>query len=234
MYLSKLILNPDHAQARQDLTSPYELHRTLGRAFPSAETKRYRQECGVLFRVEPPTRQETAVLVQSTAKPDWSRLQNGYALRADGPKAVAPAIAEGQRLRFRLLANPVRRTREEGEDGKSRVRRVPLVHAGPNAAGHGTYWEWLERQGARCGFAVDREQTLDVPLGGGRRRAGSPSGKTAEGKRAQGHFGVRFDGVLEVTDDEALGAAVQQGIGPAKAYGFGLLSLAPAGPRGSA
>lgn len=40
------------------------------------------------------------------------------------------------------------------------------------------------------------------------------------------HFGVRFDGLLCVTDPETLVEAVRQGIGPAKAFGFGLLSLA--------
>ena len=40
-------------------------------------------------------------------------------------------------------------------------------------------------------------------------------------------FGVRFDGVLAVTDPDALTGAVRQGIGPAKGFGFGLLSLAP-------
>lgn len=41
-------------------------------------------------------------------------------------------------------------------------------------------------------------------------------------------FGVRFDGVGTVTDPEALGTSLRTGIGPAKGFGFGLLSLAPA------
>jgi CRISPR system Cascade subunit CasE len=36
---------------------------------------------------------------------------------------------------------------------------------------------------------------------------------------------VRFDGVLRVTDAARLVEAVRSGIGPAKAFGFGLLSL---------
>ena len=41
-------------------------------------------------------------------------------------------------------------------------------------------------------------------------------------------FGVRFNGLLQVTDPEKLMQAVRNGIGPAKAFGFGLLSLARA------
>lgn len=46
-------------------------------------------------------------------------------------------------------------------------------------------------------------------------------------KRELPLFGVRFDGVLRVTDVEVLLDALRGGIGPAKAFGFGLLSLAP-------
>ena len=38
-----------------------------------------------------------------------------------------------------------------------------------------------------------------------------------------------FDGILEVTDAEAFRAALRQGIGPARAYGCGLLTVAPIG-----
>jgi CRISPR system Cascade subunit CasE len=40
---------------------------------------------------------------------------------------------------------------------------------------------------------------------------------------------VRFDGVLVVTDRDRFIAAITDGIGSAKAFGFGLLSLAPPG-----
>ncbi|MEM0963873.1 MAG: type I-E CRISPR-associated protein Cas6/Cse3/CasE, partial [Bacteroidota bacterium] len=40
------------------------------------------------------------------------------------------------------------------------------------------------------------------------------------------HVGVRFDGELRVIDPDRLAVAVASGIGPAKAFGFGLLSLA--------
>ena len=38
---------------------------------------------------------------------------------------------------------------------------------------------------------------------------------------------VAFDGVLEVSDPGALREALASGIGPAKGYGCGLLTLAP-------
>jgi CRISPR system Cascade subunit CasE len=43
---------------------------------------------------------------------------------------------------------------------------------------------------------------------------------------------VTFDGRLEVTDPQLLRRALTQGIGKAKAYGCGLLTLAPLGKTG--
>jgi CRISPR-associated protein Cas6/Cse3/CasE subtype I-E len=47
---------------------------------------------------------------------------------------------------------------------------------------------------------------------------------TGQGQRLSS---VRYDGILTVTDPEQFQAAVVQGIGSAKGFGFGLLSVAP-------
>jgi CRISPR system Cascade subunit CasE len=39
---------------------------------------------------------------------------------------------------------------------------------------------------------------------------------------------VTFDGLLRIVDADRFRAALVQGIGSAKAYGFGLLSIGPA------
>jgi CRISPR system Cascade subunit CasE len=48
------------------------------------------------------------------------------------------------------------------------------------------------------------------------------------GQTTQTHCGVLFDGLLEVCDPIRLQQALECGLGAAKGYGFGLLSLAPA------
>jgi CRISPR system Cascade subunit CasE len=52
------------------------------------------------------------------------------------------------------------------------------------------------------------------------------SERSAQG--GQTHVPVLFEGVLRVNDPAKLIEAVRNGIGSAKGYGFGLLSLAPA------
>jgi CRISPR-associated protein Cas6/Cse3/CasE subtype I-E len=45
-------------------------------------------------------------------------------------------------------------------------------------------------------------------------------------RRELAFIAVQFDGLLEVEDPERFMAAIHQGIGPGKGFGFGLLSLA--------
>lgn len=210
MYLSRLTLNLRNIGARRDVGRPYDLHRTLMRAMDGAP-----EEARLLFRIEPERGPEGPIVIAQCdgAVPDWSPLlRNEYLLRADGPKTFAPDIRNGRRLRFRLCANPVKKV--EG-------RRIPLIFDVRTGENVKTYWDWLDRQAGRCGFRV--LDALDSPF----RTASNRMKKDRYEKHEIPHFGVRFDGILEVEDIEALERAVRRGIGPAKAFGFGLLSLAP-------
>jgi len=219
MYLSKLTLDPTRAQAQRDLVSPYQLHKTIAHAFPDGESDQHRARHGVLFRVEEPERGGVSILVQSATAPDWGRLPLGYAARTDGPKPFSPDLSVGQRLRFRLVANPIRRERI---DGKAQPRRAALVHPRATGAFPTGYLDWLDRQAEVAGFTV--QEVADVPFRlAPRRRVGTD--EVAKGHIP--HFGVRFDGLLCIVEPDRLLDALRRGIGSAKAFGFGLLSLAP-------
>jgi CRISPR system Cascade subunit CasE len=143
--------------------------------------------------------------VQSDVSPDWSRLKvtNDYLLGPAATKPFNPAFTAGQRLCFRLRANPTVK-----RDGK---RRALL--------GEGEQRAWLDRKGVEAGFRVVRAEVTPEGASWGRKPAGG-------GTLVLTHHAVRFDGVLEVTDPARFRLAVQSGIGSAKGFGFGLLSLA--------
>lgn len=215
MYLSKLLLDPRHTQARRDLANPYDMHATLSWAVAEREEER------LLWRLEP-TRREAVLLVQSLTPPNWAALlarHPGYAtLDARSPKAFEPALEAGQLLRFRLRANPTV-TKFDPDKGKS--KRLGLVKLEEQLA-------WLERQGERCGFEV-----LGAMVSSAERvRARKPGKVAQEDERDEGHRitlqSVTYDGHLRVRDPERFRLALQEGIGPAKALGFGLLSIGPA------
>jgi CRISPR system Cascade subunit CasE len=210
MYLSRLILNP--RRARRDLANPYELHRTLMRAFPEKLSDGER----VLFRVDVDERSGIpTVLLQSTLEPGWGWLEEngarGYLLRAPDSKSFDLTFAPGRMLAFRLRANPTVKRRRERDDGKLRSVRDPLYREQDQRA-------WLDRKGEQGGFRVLR---VDV----------FPEGDLVAWKdNGRRHkltlFAVRFDGLLQVADPDRLQETVRQGIGSGKGLGFGLLSLA--------
>lgn len=231
MFLSRLVLNPRDRRARRDLGSPYEMHRTiLSAGFDGVPTTDLGR---VLFRADadPTGRTPPVVLVQSGREPSWANLPPGYAHDA-AAKPFDPQFRAGQKLRFRLRANP--------------TKRVAVGNAvlGPTLGGKriGLFTEpdqlrWLLRRADVSGFrvpgswvpATDPETGEPKQLPNFRVDA-IPEGRAFNGKTgASGWFlAVRFEGILEVTDPVAFRHTLVAGIGSAKGFGFGLLSVAPA------
>jgi CRISPR system Cascade subunit CasE len=215
MYLSRLILNPRSRRVQEELADRYELHRTVMGAYDDDLGD---DEERVLFRVERSHRgRDLALLVQSWTLPDWSCLAahgaRGYLLPVGEPnpalKTFELSLEPGQRLAFRLRANPTARRR--CSDGVR--RRVGLYEEEEQI-------EWLKRKAARNGFDL-----LSVRGSGQKKITGSVYRNGS--KHELTLFSVQFDGVLTVGDPDLVRDAVREGIGSAKAFGFGLLSLAP-------
>lgn len=218
MYLSKLELNPRSHEARRDLAQPYELHRTLARAFPTPDGLDYRAAHGVLFRLEPPTVPDArpVVLVQSTSGPIWETLPTGY-LHASACRELAPTLTPGLVLGFRLVANPTKKVMREG---RRQGNRVPLFDTGADEELTPAH-HWLRRKAELNGFEVLHVLSEGFHLATTR----SSSASSHQAKQQLPLYGVRFDGLLRVHDPLLVAEAVRQGIGPAKSFGFGLLSL---------
>ncbi len=215
MYLSRLILNPRSRRVQRELANPYELHRTLMRAFPEELPDGER----VLFRVDVDERSGIpTVLLQSHTRPDWAWLGDpgarDYLLRAPESQSFDLTFTPGQTLAFRLRANPTKRCKETG-------RRVGYYREEDQRA-------WLERKGEQGGFRVLRVAIAKE----GNSYSWQPLEGTAEseGRRPKARqltlHAVRFDGLLQVTDPAKLWETVRQGVGPGKGLGFGMLSLA--------
>lgn len=213
MYLSQLTLNLRHPAVARAIGDLHALHRLILQGFPDAADGGPGR---VLFRLERPTRPNALplVLVQSEKRPDWSSL-DGLTLSLDGPKDFTPTFAAGQTLRFRLRATPTKKTCFDGDADRPGHRRVGYFTEAEQQ-------EWLERKGrerhpdAGGGFALVQVRVL--PLGW-------QTGKNPKGGTIR-HHAVEFDGVLRVTDTEAFSRALAGGVGPAKGFGFGLLSVA--------
>lgn len=252
LYLSRLVLNPESWHVRSELANAYEMHRTLMCAFPQASTgtkQGARENFGVLFRADQDDKQRCVKLyVQSFVRPDWSFLDGraGYLVSAiDPPKDVGPIyqkLEEGQVVSFRLRANPTKRV-WHGATGAGALhgQRIGLRTEKEQI-------EWLARKGRRAlhenekyGGSGGFELVLASQRGGDGQAVWVPrvriqcEGIQSSQKRGKSptsqikHLAVRFDGILRITDANAFCEVIASGIGPAKAFGFGLLSIAPAG-----
>ena len=215
MYLSRLILNPRSRRVQSEIADRYQLHRSIMGAFPDdldADEER------VLFRLDQDARSgDLTLLVQSWTLPDWSWLAEPNA--RDYLRSVSvpnPALKEfqldlasGQTLAFRLRANPTARRRLP--DGSK--KRVGLQREEEQI-------EWLERKAERNGFRILSVRTSHQSKAYGWVYQNGD-------KHRLTFLAVQFDGLLQVEDAEQLEEAVRSGIGSGKAFGFGLLSLAP-------
>ena len=206
LYLSLLTLNPRSRQAQSELRDPYQLHRTLSKAF--GDSREAQQEARCLFRIEESDR-GIRVLMQSHQVPVWGNLTASADYFASSPivKPFNPLVITGRVLGFRLLANPTKRLAIKTE-GKKLGDRVGLYREEEQLA-------WLARKAAENGFEVLTVRTCREEKQACQTRA-----------RRATFSSVQFDGVLRVTDAASLRSALEGGIGAGKGFGFGLLSLA--------
>jgi CRISPR system Cascade subunit CasE len=237
LYLSRLLLNPRSRQVRSEVVHPYEMHRTLMRAFPEATDPakaKARDQYGVLFRAE--VDDVVKVYVQSLVEPNWSfldDLDDYLCADAEKPKNIMAAyqkLQDGQVLSFRLRANPTKRIAKDNDAMKG--KRVGLSREDDQIA-------WLIRKGQERekgvpgGFALLTKEVKDAR---GEVRlvpcvntypAGEQTGRKRDAMRelATTHLAVVFEGLLRVTDANAFQETLIRGIGSAKAFGFGLLSV---------
>ncbi len=206
MYLAKVHIAPEKA------ANPYELHRALWELFPDMPDEQ-RQ---FLFRVEQQSRQSGAqVLLQTEVQP----ISSSEHTRCLACKSIEYRFGESQSLRFRLRANPVKSVKDEGKgtvtrNGTTYVKsvRVPLIDEEQQQ-------QWLAKKLNQIGAQLSAINVIqETPL----------YFRKSKEKRSGKIQSVLFEGILQVTDPVLFAQALRQGIGPAKSFGMGLLSVAAA------
>jgi CRISPR system Cascade subunit CasE len=180
------------------------MHRTLARAFVRNE---HETPPRFLWRVEPSGGWEAPiVLVQSVHAADWAKLEAmpAYLKLPAESKTFQPEclLHADACYRFRLYANPT-------------VTRAGKRYG---LAAEQAQLDWLTRQGKRHGFEVEVALVVasDILKGYGKKM---PDDKPIHLQQ------VHYEGLLRALEIESLTKALQNGIGPGKALGCGLLSL---------
>ncbi|MFC9457108.1 type I-E CRISPR-associated protein Cas6/Cse3/CasE [Streptomyces sp. NPDC056983] len=210
IWLTRIIPDPRHRDARRDIRSAVGLHHRIMMLFPDGLGSEARQQTGALFRLDE-TPHGHAVLVQSTIAPDATRLDPAYGqVQSKSLGPLLHKLEQGMRVQYRLTANATRKLGHNTTAGRPR-QVVPL---------HGADAEdWWERQAATSGLTLSSVSSA---------RLDDARGERASDKRSITHARTRFDGTALITDPDALITRLATGIGRGKAYGCGLLSIAPA------
>lgn len=217
MFLTRMPLNPARRGTRLLLASPQRMHAAVLCGFPPEPMGNTSGGEGrVLWRVDT-DRVRSTLYVSSPTRPDLTHIveQAGWPT-VDSPwqsvltTPLLDGLSPGQHWIFRLTANPVQSVRSaHGVRGRLR--------------GHVTVdqqEEWLRQRAAGWGFEPLRVAVVDRRTATFERRTDESSGKVTISK-------ATFDGVLAVTDAHVFRATLTGGVGRAKGYGCGLITLAP-------
>lgn len=228
MYLSLLSVNPPWS------TNAYRVHQRLCLGFPNSEQldvdpfflqpyqpKSFSQsnvkrsnETGFLYRVDHGIEQ-TTILVQSAIQPNWDYcFRNAGHLLTGTPmvREFNPHFSNGQQLKFRLVAHPAKRLNGKDPDvdptklnEKGVGRRIPISNDRLD--------NWLNRKSEMCGFKLVSTNVATGYIRVNRKEDNIPLRV------------ARYDGVLEVLDNNQFDITIISGIGPGKSWGCGLLSV---------
>lgn len=179
--------------------SPVNIHKQIGFAFPVSLPDEER----ILWR-----REENTLLVQSKYPPVWRSAWNIGDTQVREFQ-VEELVKEENVYSFRLLANTTK-SAFQTRKGEAVRGRVVGLYTVPEQR------EWLFSRSGDLGVEV---LSVQVSL--------SERWRFRKGCNTVTLAIAQFDGVLRITDVGAARVAVATGVGSAKAFGCGLLSLMP-------
>ncbi len=235
MYLTRFRINTARSGARRLLSSPQAMHAAVMSSFATPPAVPTGAGARVLWRVDRGAASNMLLYIVSPDRPDLTHIveQAGWPVTGAWDtfayKPFLDRITAGDTWAFRLTANPVHSIRLTDGEPTKRTAHVTARHQ----------LGWLFQQQERGGFAV-LEKPSDavrlVPEDGYevvvRDRRDQTFGKN-DAATARTHqvklVTATFDGRLRVTDAEKIRGILTGGLGKARAYGCGLMTLAPVG-----
>jgi CRISPR system Cascade subunit CasE len=241
VYLSRVILNQRSRGVQRLLADCHLMHRTIMQAFPAVPTggDDPRRILGVLYRVETDRRSLVKIIVQSGYRPDWSVIDPGWlAVSMDFANPACKEIdrqysqiSTGMVLSFVLRANPTRKigstSKKERLAGakKNNGRRIFITSEFEQH-------DWLNRKAAAGGFELvrrtEKEQPALIVRAPERAYGRHEEASDAPEKMPLVFSMVDYQGRLVVKDVDLFRSSLSSGFGSGKAYGCGLMLVAPA------
>ncbi|QIB68684.1 type I-E CRISPR-associated protein Cas6/Cse3/CasE [Aminipila butyrica] len=209
-YISRVQIDTENRRKISELTHLGAYHNWVEKSFPEEFTAGERSR--KLWRIDQ-LKGRSYLLIVSQGKPDLTQLES-YGVSGTGQcKTYEPflqSLTDGQKMSFRLTANPVRAVKQESQRGKV----YPHITAAQQL-------EYLEKRAERLGFSlINNDYQIvqrDFPI---LKKKGGKSMKLAR---------AIYEGSLLIEDAEIFKKILTEGVGKEKAYGFGMMTVVPRG-----
>ncbi len=255
-YLSRIRINPLRSGAQPLLENPHKMKTEVLGGVPARTQDepvlwrldafdRHQPQLLVLTHTKPSWE-------HIVERAGWPGADGEHALIRDYEPLLTRLVI-GREFAFRLTVNPVQNTTHPDKltkhqskaldnastgDGGSPLRRGFRV--GHRSARH--QMDWLLRRVSKAGFEIPLARTCEAGAPGmPEQGTAAPDVRLAASRQVRFHkrrgdqerippitlTTATFEGRLRVTDPEGLRAVLLHGLGPAKRYGCGLLTLAP-------
>jgi len=206
IYLTQILVPYELAVRHLKIRDSYDWHQRVWQAFKGHDGEK-RDFLSRVDEIDDAYR----LLVVSTAapmKPDWCPTD------CYKTKEIPADFFATSHFRFSLLVNPTKKlvVRNEAGERKKNGSRIPLTKREDLLL-------WIQRKAETGGFKIEDPDNL--------RTVPKPRSYFQKGAMQGVHYAVEFQGMLSITDTALFRSTFTTGIGSAKAFGFGLLALAP-------
>lgn len=252
-YLSRIRINPLRAAARTLLANPRAMHGAVTAGTPDpapGDRTLWRLDADhprrPVLLVLTPSKPDWTHIVEQAGWPDADG--EHYAVRDYSP--LLDRLAVGREFAFRLTASPIQNTSTPDKAGRHQTKTPDELRHRSYRVPHRTaahQLQWLLERTQRWGFDIPTADTATPAPGLGptpgtendRHTIADHPREVRITDRSRHTFtkpGTRsnvtlttatFEGLLRITDPALLRTALLAGVGPSKAYGCGLLTLAP-------
>ena len=212
MYISRVEIDMNNRRKVKNLTHVGAFHDWVERSFPNEIEKQIRTR--KLWRIDTLQGKNYLVII-SSGKPDLLLLEK-YGVEGSAQTKLYDnclnTLKKGNRMKFRVALNPV--ISLPSSDNKKRGIVKPHVTSEYQM-------KYLKDRSEKNGFLLDEAEFLIVERGYEVFKKSNPKPirliKTV------------YEGTLTISDVDRFRKVLTEGIGKKKAYGFGLMTVIPAG-----
>lgn len=202
------MLNTSKRNTQIALNSPNRFHGAIEDSFEEKQNRN-------LWRIDRLNGKSYMIIVSDT-KPDLDSFteqfgDKGQKVEIRSYDKFLESIQNGSVWRFRLVANPTRSVKQDGEERGKVVAHITEKHQ----------LEWLLQKAAQNGFHIVQNGTESAASV----TASEWKNFKKKNKYSIHLLAVSYDGILQVDDATSFRHALCNGIGREKAYGMGLLTI---------